>query len=473
MSGKGLRIDDVDDVDGVMSCSSVSVIDEALDEPHSVMEHDVGNPDATFVADVTDGNVTQAEQESTTNFDEHNEEQQENTSIDRGGSVVSALGMCSSSCGVTSNSNNNKESDFATCRSILLDPESLPQYSKAPSLMNDDRSYQSSSTTKPDPPPSVADDKEVVTLLDSMEHVESSHHAEEKSLNVMNEGITVDASRTGNATTSSDHLVPSSVQLETVTSTSISPPMSKDDDVTEEIAPVNYDGSSIQNNANIEDEVNTPTLNDATLDEVDTSAFIVPREAGVTVGPDNLLLLPAVDEERHHHQIPARSSYSSAPFAVHPQQHLIPVSALDRASISSRHHGVIGQNDRRKIELRLQEEVLMKTSHKRNNSLLGSIRKSSTRMFGRPGPEQPCFPVYKNVDRGTISVSWYPGTSTLELYQHVRRTVARKVKSDGSAKDIHDIRILDESSDPPEGTSMFEGYSSFDIHGFLLSLSCE
>ena len=55
------------------------------------------------------------------------------------------------------------------------------------------------------------------------------------------------------------------------------------------------------------------------------------------------------------------------------------------------------------------------------------------------------------VDRGTISVSWYDGTTSLELQQHVRKSVLRKLKSEKKDVELEDIRIIDESTDPPEG----------------------
>jgi hypothetical protein len=59
-------------------------------------------------------------------------------------------------------------------------------------------------------------------------------------------------------------------------------------------------------------------------------------------------------------------------------------------------------------------------------------------------------------DRGTLTVSWYEGTSSLELQEHVQNSVIRKLGLRSTTK-LLDFRVLDESSDPPEGT----------YHGFI------
>ena len=53
-------------------------------------------------------------------------------------------------------------------------------------------------------------------------------------------------------------------------------------------------------------------------------------------------------------------------------------------------------------------------------------------------------------DRGTLTVSWYEGTNSLELQEHVQNSVIRKLCL-GSTTKLLDFRVLDESSDPPEG----------------------
>lgn len=160
-------------------------------------------------------------------------------------------------------------------------------------------------------------------------------------------------------------------------------------------------------------------------------------------GADNLALLPPVEEERflnHSPHLPyQRSSISSYD---DPGRHSL---------LSVSHHNP----ERRKIQFRLCEEVLVKRTHKRKTSLLGTLRKNSTRMLRLGGQyEEESFgvPLYTTVERGTITVSWYNGTSSLELQQHVKRSVSRQLKVENPSAELDDFRILDESIDPPEGT---------------------
>ncbi len=54
-------------------------------------------------------------------------------------------------------------------------------------------------------------------------------------------------------------------------------------------------------------------------------------------------------------------------------------------------------------------------------------------------------------DRGMLTVSWYEGTSSLELQEHVQNSVIRKLGLKSTTK-LVDFRVLDETSDSPEGT---------------------
>jgi hypothetical protein len=162
-------------------------------------------------------------------------------------------------------------------------------------------------------------------------------------------------------------------------------------------------------------------------------------------GADNLALLPPVDEDRFFGHDPLLAYQNPLPPLVKQQSfHSVP------GGVSSNNSG------RRKIRFRLSEEVLVKRTHKRTSSLLGTLRKSSTRMLrfgGKHEEESYLGPLYKTVDRGSITVSWYNGTSSLELQQHVRRSVVRQIKVENPSAELDDFRILDESTDPPEGTS--------------------
>jgi hypothetical protein len=54
------------------------------------------------------------------------------------------------------------------------------------------------------------------------------------------------------------------------------------------------------------------------------------------------------------------------------------------------------------------------------------------------------------VDRGEVKISWYDGTSTVELQDHVRKSVENKMRI-GRKKLLLNLRVIDESTDPPEG----------------------
>ena len=94
---------------------------------------------------------------------------------------------------------------------------------------------------------------------------------------------------------------------------------------------------------------------------------------------------------------------------------------------------------RRKITLRLQEDV-----H-------DSSRKS---FFFRRSSRNVSSPLHSieegGIDRGTVTVSWFEGTSSSELQEHVRKTVIRKMNLQGDAR-LADLRIIDQSESPPEG----------------------
>ena len=53
-------------------------------------------------------------------------------------------------------------------------------------------------------------------------------------------------------------------------------------------------------------------------------------------------------------------------------------------------------------------------------------------------------------DRGDVTVSWYDGTSAVDLRDHVRKSVEIKLGL-GSKKLLLNVRLLDESVEPNEG----------------------
>ena len=94
---------------------------------------------------------------------------------------------------------------------------------------------------------------------------------------------------------------------------------------------------------------------------------------------------------------------------------------------------------RRKITLRLQEDS--SPSHARRPSFF--FRNRDAPLDGAV--------VADKVNRGEISVSWFEGTTSAELQEHVRSSLIRKMGIKGNIK-LVDLRIIDETMDPPEGT---------------------
>jgi hypothetical protein len=205
------------------------------------------------------------------------------------------------------------------------------------------------------------------------------------------------------------------------------------------------------------------------------------------VGPDNLVVLPRVDEHRFYdlQVAPTTVSPTHVPMQLMHAHHPLSLpSSVPFGNLHVQHPGsfnyvqsihqqqpplmmhMTANGGRRKIRLRLQEEVRNSNNsikrHFRSGSLLGTLRKSSKRMLRFGGSfsatsidlsddQEPARELYKTVDRGTLTVSWYEGTSSLELQQHVRKSVVRKLKLDNSSVELDDFRVLDDTVDPPEG----------------------
>lgn len=106
---------------------------------------------------------------------------------------------------------------------------------------------------------------------------------------------------------------------------------------------------------------------------------------------------------------------------------------------------------KRKITLRLMEEGPHQSTDRK--SFLASFRRRPKgNSFGSLGDINDAS-MDPRQDRGRITVSWYEGTTSLELQEHVRRSVVRKMELRGTIK-LKDMRILDESVHPPEGESL-------------------
>jgi hypothetical protein len=109
---------------------------------------------------------------------------------------------------------------------------------------------------------------------------------------------------------------------------------------------------------------------------------------------------------------------------------------------------------KRKVHFRLVEDIPLPT--RRKPSFL-SFRRPSHRSLLTASPVAEELPT--EVERGRVTVSWYEGTTTLELMEHVRTAVIRKLDLQGSTK-LADLRILEESTSPPEGRYMSKLWSS-------------
>lgn len=170
------------------------------------------------------------------------------------------------------------------------------------------------------------------------------------------------------------------------------------------------------------------------------------------VGQDDMVLLPRVEE----HYMPAVAAPRPRTIAPSPPETTFLQKASSVSYAPAAAHAFMPVNGgRHKIYLRMQEEVRSKTSRP---SILGHIRSRSQRMmFGAEPSAVVDVLDYTSVDRGNITVSWFDGTSSLELHEHVRRSVIRKLKLEKNTV-LEEMRILDESMNPPEGTYMVRSY---------------
>ena len=149
---------------------------------------------------------------------------------------------------------------------------------------------------------------------------------------------------------------------------------------------------------------------------------------GISTGiPQSILTAPQVMHHPTHAQImaPAPPQHPHAHGHGHPPQ-----QSQNATSVGGR----------RKIRLRLQEEI---SSVPRQ----GSFFSRSSRFLRKSQLQSVQEHV---VDRGEVSVSWFEGTTSSELQEHVRRSVIRETGLQRNT-DLSDMRIIDESIDPPEG----------------------
>jgi hypothetical protein len=143
----------------------------------------------------------------------------------------------------------------------------------------------------------------------------------------------------------------------------------------------------------------------------------------------------------------------TAPSGYHPAQYHYQTAATPTRPPSS----VMMTNNnnynsgKRKIYLRLVEDV-RPPQHRRKSSFLSFRRKSNLNALMTPLGEDMAtgLQTQPSVDRGRVTVSWYEGTTSSELHEHVRQSVSRKLDLRGNIK-LNDLRVLDDSTNPPEG----------------------
>jgi hypothetical protein len=112
-------------------------------------------------------------------------------------------------------------------------------------------------------------------------------------------------------------------------------------------------------------------------------------------------------------------------------------------------HTATGGTGRRKIHLHLEEEIEM--PQKQQSGILGHIRTRSKRMmFGSDSLPSLDGIQFKVQDKGALTISWFDGTSSIELQEHVRKSIRRKLQLPNNIQ-IVDLRLLDESVNPPDG----------------------
>ncbi len=118
---------------------------------------------------------------------------------------------------------------------------------------------------------------------------------------------------------------------------------------------------------------------------------------------------------------------------------------------------------RKRVILRLVEKQET-TIHGGKKSIFSILKRPKSRSMGS-GEEllDDCLETMQNIEdnkspqrmkkyarRGEVTVSWYEGTTAVELQDHVRKSVERKVRL-GEKQTMVNLRVLDESVEPFEG----------------------
>ena len=156
------------------------------------------------------------------------------------------------------------------------------------------------------------------------------------------------------------------------------------------------------------------------------------------------------------HGHPVAGSVAASPYPGYAMQTIAPAFQPMHPPTSV----IMSNGGKRRIHLRLVEETVQAD----RRSLFSSFRRNGRKSFSFPykHDENEVTNTHmepKGIHRGQITVSWYEGTTSLELQEHVRNSVVRKLGLNDNIK-LDDFRILDEAVDPPEGEPRFKSYAS-------------
>jgi hypothetical protein len=126
--------------------------------------------------------------------------------------------------------------------------------------------------------------------------------------------------------------------------------------------------------------------------------------------------------------------------------HALPIVSNDVMSMAG--------GGKRRINLLLVEDKTSTTMEQPERSSFLSFRRPSIlrNPIHPPIREEVASNPGRNqwINHGSLTISWYEGTSSLELQEHVRNSVIHKLGLMGTSK-LADFRVLDASTDPPEG----------------------
>jgi len=215
---------------------------------------------------------------------------------------------------------------------------------------------------------------------------------------------------------------------------SIDPALSRESDRNAMTAEVLSEGQADDNSAMGPPLPRQPISTNISPDQVHPYVMLQPQFAVQQpdhVAPHHVPLVPSLQAR---HSMPygyPMQAYSNMPAMLPPAPSPAPPVQQPQLQLQS--------SGRRKIRLRLQEDVERHNAHAHRSW----FRRSKLNIA------DPIEMEMAGIDRGLIAISWFEGTTSGELQEHVRRSVSRKMGINGSSK-LTNLRIIDESIDPPE-----------------------